>query len=147
MDLRKWGTDRRERLRARRLHSPDWLGRCAEPIAFAALAVAATELAVVAAVAALYGVCNGVLTIVRGLAAPGMITTHRYGAIKGAMNAPATIAKALAPLAAAALWSISQSYAPVLIAIMAGSLILAFGFWAAAWASTRRQGGSLHAEL
>ena len=39
------------------------------------------------------------------------------------------------------------SHAPVLIAIMAGSLILSFGFWAAAWVSTRRQGGSRHAEL
>lgn len=117
------------------------------PIAFAVLALAPTELAVVAAVAALYGASNGILTIVRGLAVPEMITTHGYGAINGAMNTPATIAKALAPLAAAALWSTTQSYAPVLIAIMAGSLILAFGFWAAAWVSTRRQGGSLHAEL
>lgn len=117
------------------------------PIAFGVLAIAPTEFAVVAGVAALYGASNGVLTIVRGLAVPEMITTHGYGAINGAMNTPATIAKALAPLAAAALWSTHQSYAPVLIAIMAGSLILAFGFWAAAWASTRRQGGSLHAEL
>jgi len=117
------------------------------PIAFAVLAVAPTELAVVAAVAALYGASNGVLTIVRGLAVPEMITTRGYGAINGVMNTPATIAKALAPLAAAALWSINQSYAPVLIAIIAGALILAFGFWAAAWISTRRQGGSLHAEL
>lgn len=117
------------------------------PIAFAVLAVAPTELAVVAAVAALYGACNGVLTIVRGLAVPEMISTQGYGAINGVMNTPATIAKALAPLGAAALWSTTQSYAPVLIAIMAGSLILALGFWAAAWASTRRQGGSRHAEL
>jgi predicted MFS family arabinose efflux permease len=117
------------------------------PIAFALLALAPTALAVVAAVAALYGASNGVLTIVRGLAVPEMITTQGYGAINGAMNTPATIAKALAPLAGAALWSTNQSYAPVLIAIMAGSLILSFGFWAAAWVSTRRQGGSRHAEL
>lgn len=117
------------------------------PAAFAILAIAPMELAVVAAVAALYGASNGVLTIVRGLAVPELITTRDYGAINGAMNTPATIAKALAPLAAAALWATSQSYAPVLIAIMAGSLVLVFGFWAAAWASTRRQGGALHAEL
>lgn len=117
------------------------------PIAFAVLALAPTELAVVAAVAALYGASNGVLTIVRGLAVPEMITTQGYGAISGVMNTPATIAKALAPFAGAALWSTNQSYAPVLIAIMAGSLILAFGFWAAAWTSARRQGGSRHAEL
>jgi predicted MFS family arabinose efflux permease len=116
------------------------------PIAFAVLAIAPTKLAVVAAVAALYGASNGVLTIVRGLAVPEMMTTQGYGAVNGAMNTPAVVAKALAPLAAAALWSTSQSYAPVLIAIMAASLVLAFGFWAAAWISTRRQGGALHAE-
>jgi predicted MFS family arabinose efflux permease len=107
------------------------------PIAFVVLAIAPTELAVVAGVAALYGASNGVLTIVRGLAVPEMITTQDYGALNGAMNTPATVAKALAPLAAAALWSMGQSYTPVLIAILAGSLVLTFSFWAAAWMSTR----------
>lgn len=107
------------------------------PLAFTIFAIAPTGLFVVACVAALYGAANGVLTIVRGLAVPEMITTEGYGAINGAMNTPATIAKALAPLGAAALWSIDQSYAPVLFAIIAGALVLAFGFWAAAWLSTR----------
>lgn len=108
------------------------------PIAFAIFAIAPPGLGVVMLVAALYGSSNGVLTIVRGLAVPEMLTTQNYGAINGALNAPATIAKALAPLGAAALWSLTQSYAPVLMAIVAGSLVLAFGFWAAAWASARR---------
>lgn len=113
------------------------------PIAFAIFAASPPSLAVVMIVAALYGASNGVLTIVRGLAVPEMLTTQDYGAINGAMNTPATIAKAAAPLGAAALWSLTQSYAIVLIAIIAGSLVLTFGFWFAAWLSqTRTKGGA-----
>jgi hypothetical protein len=62
------------------------------------------------------------------------------------MTAPAMIAKALAPLGAAALWSMTQSYAIVLSAIIAGSLVLTFGFWFAAWLSSSRPRETLHAE-
>ncbi|MDX2273954.1 MAG: MFS transporter [Hyphomonadaceae bacterium] len=113
------------------------------PVAFAIFAASEPSLGVVIFVAALYGASNGVLTIVRGLAVPEMLTTQNYGAINGAMNTPATIAKAAAPLGAAMLWSLTQSYAIVLIAIIAGSLVLTFGFWFAAWLSqTRAKGGA-----
>jgi predicted MFS family arabinose efflux permease len=116
------------------------------PIAFVVFALAPPSLGAVIVVAALYGASNGVLTIVRGLAVPEMLTTADYGAINGAMNAPAMIAKALAPLGAAALWSMTQSYAIVLSAIIAGSLVLTFGFWFAAWLSSSRPRETLHAE-
>jgi MFS family permease len=117
------------------------------PVAFAIFAVAPSGLGVVLLVAALYGASNGVLTIVRGLAVPEMLTTQGYGAINGALNTPATIAKAVAPLGAAALWSFGQSYAPVLIAIIIGSLVLMFGFWSAAWLSSVRGRKAAHAHL
>jgi predicted MFS family arabinose efflux permease len=116
------------------------------PIAFVVFALAPPSLGAVIVVAALYGASNGVLTIVRGLAVPEMLTTADYGAINGAMNAPAMIAKALAPLGAAALWSMTQSYAIVLSAIIAGSLVLTFGFWFAAWLSSSRPRETLQAE-
>jgi hypothetical protein len=53
------------------------------------------------------------------------------------MNTPATVARALSPLAAAALWSLSGSYDPVLLAILAGAVLLAAGFWSAALLSRR----------
>ncbi|MDX2275471.1 MAG: MFS transporter [Hyphomonadaceae bacterium] len=117
------------------------------PVAFAIFAVAPSGLGIVMFVAALYGASNGVLTIVRGLAVPEMLTTQGYGAINGALNTPATIAKAVAPLGAAGLWSISQSYAPVLIAIIIGSLVLVSGFWTAAWLSSVRGRIAPHAQL
>jgi hypothetical protein len=48
------------------------------------------------------------------------------------MNTPATMARALSPLGAAALWSLSGSYDPVLLAMLAGAVVLAAGFWTAA---------------
>ena len=107
------------------------------PIAFAALAFLPPTFMLVAGVTLLYGAANGILTIVRGAAVPEMLTQRSYGAINGVLNAPATMARAVAPLVAAALWTASQSYQPVILAILAGSFVLAFGFWSAVWLSRR----------
>lgn len=108
------------------------------PAGFAALAFLPPTYALIVVVTVVYGAANGILTIVRGAAVPEMLTHNSYGAVMGAMNVPATIARALAPVGAAALWSISRSYDPVLIAILVGAVVLAFGFWSAAFLSTRR---------
>jgi len=92
------------------------------PATFAALAVFAV----------LHGAANGVMTIVRGLAVPEMVSRDAYGAINGAMALPATAAKAAAPVAAALLWAATGSYDAVLLAAFAGSLLVVAGFWVAA---------------
>ena len=51
----------------------------------------------------LYGLSNGVLTIVRGTIPQAMFGRKNYGAISGAMAGPALLAKAAGPLASAAL--------------------------------------------
>ena len=102
------------------------------PVALLALEVLPPTFALVAFVAALYGAANGVMTIVRGLAVPEMLTRDAYGAVNGALTAPSMLAKAAAPLAAAMLWQASGSYDAVLVAAIVGSLILVAGFWAAA---------------
>ena len=102
------------------------------PVALVALEVLPPTFALVAFVAALYGAANGVMTIVRGLAVPEMLTRDAYGAVNGALTAPSMIAKAAAPLAAAMLWQASGSYDAVLVAAIVGSLILVAGFWSAA---------------
>lgn len=88
--------------------------------------------AAIAAVMLVYSVANGILTIVRGASIPEMISRQDYGAIAGAINTPATVARALAPLGAAALWSVNNSYDPVLVAMLVGAIVLAAGFWVAA---------------
>ena len=56
-------------------------------------------------VATLYGAGNGIMTIVRGIAVSDLMGRTHYGAINGALTVPTTVAKALAPFLAAALWS------------------------------------------
>jgi predicted MFS family arabinose efflux permease len=79
-----------------------------------------------------YGAANGVLTIVRGLAVPEMVTKEAYGELNGILAVPGAIARALAPVAAAALWSAAGSYDAVLIAILAMAVVAAASFWTAA---------------
>ena len=73
------------------------------------------------------------------LAVPEMLSRQAYGAINGALTAPSLVAMALAPLAAAALWSATGSYDAVLLALIGGATVLALGFWTAA-AISRRPG-------
>jgi predicted MFS family arabinose efflux permease len=92
------------------------------PPAFASLAVFAT----------LYGAANGIITIVRGIAVPEMLTRDAYGAINSVLAVPATIAKASAPLGVALLWAAAGSYDVVLSAVLVSSTLVVAGFWFAA---------------
>lgn len=130
-----------------------WLGRKASirrigavavagfPLAFALLIAVPGSLGAIVVVTLIYSAANGVLTIVRGAAIPEMLTQQSYGAVAGAITAPATIARALAPLGAAALWSATLSYDAALLALLAllaGSVVIAAAFWWAAAISARR---------
>ncbi len=108
------------------------------PIAMTILYFAPQHFWIVALVAALYGGANGVMTIVRGVTIPEMVSTEAYGAINGALAVPMVLAKAIAPLAAAWIWSATGSYAVALAAIVVMSLLTALSFWWSAWRSTRR---------
>ena len=107
------------------------------PLAMAAIGMFPLSLPEMVVVAVIYGAVNGIMTIVRGMAVPEMLTRRAYGAINGALTAPALIAKAAAPLGAALLWSVTQSYDAVLIALFAGGALTAAGFWTAAMLSRR----------
>lgn len=102
------------------------------PTAVILLWLAPQDFASLAIFAVIYGAANGVMTIVRGLAVPEMLTNQAYGAINGALAAPSILAKAAAPLAAAYLWSAAGSYDAVLTAALAGLAVVALSFWSAA---------------
>ncbi len=110
------------------------------PVAMTILYVAPPEFWIIAGVALLYGAGNGVMTIVRGVAIPEMVSRHAYGAINGALAVPMVVAKAAAPLAAAWLWTLTGDYSLVLAAIIAMSIVMALAFWWSAWASGRQLG-------
>ncbi|WP_018389473.1 MFS transporter [Ancylobacter sp. FA202] len=107
------------------------------PLALVALDVLPPSFLLIALVALFYGAANGITTIVRGLSVPEMLTREAYGAVNGAMSAPSTISRAVAPLGAALIWSMSGSYDGVLAAIIVLTLLLACGFWLAAFLSRR----------
>lgn len=102
------------------------------PLAVLGFAYAPPEIAILAIVAGFYGAANGMMTIVRGLAVPEMVSPEAYGSINGALVAPTHFVQAVAPLAAASIWAASGGYELVMLAIFAASMVLAVSFWIAA---------------
>jgi hypothetical protein len=78
--------------------------------------------------ATLYGAGNGIMTIVRGIAVSDLIGRTHYGAINGALTVPTTVAKALAPVAAAALWSAVGDPSLMLWTMLGSALVGTLGF-------------------
>jgi predicted MFS family arabinose efflux permease len=107
------------------------------PLAVIGFAFTPPEVLMLAAVAALYGAANGMITIVRGMAVPEMVSRDGYGAVNGSLVGPMNMMSALAPLGAALLWQASGGYGAVLIVIFVGSLTLCAGFWFAAARSNK----------
>ena len=105
------------------------------PLVFIVLALRPTNMWVIAGACIVYGASNGIFTIVRGLVVPEMLSRRAYGAINGLLTFPSTLARAFAPVAAALLWSSTQSYGVVVWAIAACAALLTLSFWLAAWAS------------
>lgn len=101
------------------------------PVAFLLLAMPAgyTTLVVFALT---YGAANGVMTIVRGLTVPEMLTREAYGAVNGLLAAPSIVAKAMAPVLAAMLYAAAGGYHAVIAAALIGSVIVAASFGVAA---------------
>jgi predicted MFS family arabinose efflux permease len=102
------------------------------PVAIALLLVLPPGFMSLAVFAVVYGAANGVITIVRGIAIPEMLTRSAYGAINSVLAIPATIARAVSPLGIALLWAATGSYTSVLVATLIGSALVVAGFWFAA---------------
>ena len=79
-------------------------------------------------VATLYGAGNGIMTIVRGIAVADLLGRDYYGALNGALTMPTMLAKALAPVGAAAVWSATGDPSMMLWAILASALFGTVGF-------------------
>lgn len=102
------------------------------PLAFLALELMPPDFVYVALFALAYGSVNGILTIVRGLVVPELLTRRAYGAVNGVLSVPATFSRALAPAGMAMLWTATGSYDAVLMGVIVLAVLLALGFWSAA---------------
>jgi MFS family permease len=113
------------------------------PLSLLLLMLLPSSFASLAVFAVIYGAANGVMTIVRGLAVPELLTREAYGAINGVLAAPGIVARALAPAVTALLWAAAHSYDTVLIAAVMGSVLVVLSFWFAV-AVTRGRGAVLN---
>jgi len=107
------------------------------PLCMALLAMGISDVYGLILFAILYGVANGLLTILRGMAVPEFIGPEGYGVVTGALTMPTNIMRAAGPLAAAFAWSAYGNYTPVLWGLAAIMLVAAAGFAAAAVLSKR----------
>jgi MFS family permease len=78
--------------------------------------------------AALYGAGNGIMTIARGTAVADLIGRTHYGAINGALTIPTMVAKSLAPVATAAIWTATGDTSLMLWTLLGSALVGAVGF-------------------
>lgn len=92
------------------------------PAALAVIALGGAQAWAVAAFCVLYGLSNGILTILRGSLPRALFGRDHYGAIAGAMAGPALLSKAAGPLIAAALLGRADGPALLLAALLAMSL-------------------------
>lgn len=111
------------------------------PVALGLLVWLPRTFLALAVFAVLYGAANGVLTIVRGLAVPEMLTREAYGVVNSLLGVPGTIARSLAPFVVALAWAAVGSYGPILAAILFSSLVVSVSFWlASTGAGSNRDG-------
>jgi MFS family permease len=102
-------------------HTPAWLGLAA----------------------ALYGAGNGVMTIARGTAVADLIGRTHYGAINGALTLPTMVAKALAPVVTAVIWSATGDPSIMLWTLLGSAFLGAVGFVFALSGTSPKEDGML----
>ncbi|WP_284079349.1 MFS transporter [Herbaspirillum aquaticum] len=91
---------------------------CLLPVALILLFAPAEWLLIYGLFAAMYGVGNGVMTIVRGALPAELYGREAYGAISGAMATPVTIAFAAGPFVASLLYAIGGGYPGAIVALI-----------------------------
>jgi len=107
------------------------------PISMAMLATGISDVYGLILFAIIYGVANGLVTILRGMAVPEFIGPEGYGVVSGALTMPTNVMRAAGPVLASLAWGAFGGYTPVLWGLAAIMLIAALGFAAAAMLSKR----------
>lgn len=107
------------------------------PISMAMLALGISDVYGLILFAIIYGVANGLITILRGMAVPEFIGPEGYGVVSGALTMPTNLMRAAGPLLASLAWAAFGGYTPVLWGLAAIMLVAAGGFAAAAFLSSK----------
>jgi MFS family permease len=107
------------------------------PVAMTMLALGISDVYGLILFAIIYGVANGLVTILRGMSVPEFIGPEGYGVVSGALTMPTNVMRAVGPLAASLAWGAFGGYTPVLWGLAGIMLVAAMGFATAAWLSKR----------
>lgn len=108
------------------------------PVAMALLFLPA-DATLIVAFAVVYGLPNGIVTIVRGTIVPEMFGPNAYGAISGALGTPGMLARAAGPVLMASIWAFTGGYGAVVWTLFVLTLV-ALAFWLAAVTERRAPG-------
>lgn len=84
-----------------------------------------------------YGAANGMMTILRGTIVQDLMWTEGYGAVSGMLSFPSNVAKGIAPIAAASIWSFTHGYVAVEWTVFLVSILSAMAFFVAVRAGRR----------
>jgi MFS family permease len=98
------------------------------PTSVVVLMCAGTSPALLILFAVVYGGANGMMTILRGTIVQDLMWTEGYGAVSGLLSVPSNIAKGIAPISAAAIWTVGGNYVPVEWTVLLVSLVSAAAF-------------------
>jgi MFS family permease len=76
-----------------------------------------------------YGIANGIMTIIRGTTVPEMLSNNNYGSINSLISVPSTLSKALGPFALAWFSQRFGSYVPALIGMFCITILILLSYW------------------
>jgi hypothetical protein len=101
------------------------------PLGIAALLVGAGHPQAAVVFVLLYGMGNGMLTIVKGTAIAQYISREHVASLNGALGLPTAIARALTPLLMGVLWSPAAGYTWGLSLLLAVCVVSVSALWLA----------------
>jgi MFS family permease len=113
------------------LHLANRLIPCLIPLGLAALLAGSHHAAGALLFVLLFGIGNGMLTIVKGTAIAQYVTREHIASLNGALGLPMALARAAAPLMLGLLWSREAGYTLGLWALLAISIAAVLALWLA----------------
>lgn len=113
------------------LHLANRLIPCLIPLGLAALLAAERHAWAALVFVVLFGIGNGMLTIVKGTAIAQYVTREHVASLNGALGLPTALARAAAPLLLGLLWSRDAGYAHGLWLLLVFSVAAIAALWLA----------------
>src|SRR5207237_552514 len=121
------------------LHVANRVIPCLVPLALAALLAGANQPAAALLFVLLYGLGNGMMTIVKGTAIAQYVNREHVASLNGALGLPQALARALTPWLMGALWSAQSGYTWGLWLLLGMSTVAAIALAAAQRIALRRR--------